>query len=69
MAYLFDTDAISETLRKKPAAAYIQWLRSIPRETQYTSTIVLAELYKGAYRSSNQAQLLEKIRSVACRWL
>lgn len=62
MAYLFDTDAISETLRKKPAADYLQWLRTIPREQQYTSTIVIGELYKGAYRLTTRPQLLQQIR-------
>lgn len=62
MTYLFDTDAISEALRKRPAAAYIQWLQTIPRESQYTSTIVIGELYKGAYRSAASTRLLRKIQ-------
>jgi len=51
MAFLFDTDAISELLRKRPAIAYIKWLMEIPREEQFTSAVVIGELYKGAYRS------------------
>jgi predicted nucleic acid-binding protein len=51
MAFLFDTDAISEVLRPRPATKYIQWLIAIPREEQCTSAIVIGELYKGAYRS------------------
>lgn len=62
MSYLFDTDAISETLRKKPLPDYIQWLHHVSREDQYTSTIVIGELYKGAYRSSKQREILTKIR-------
>jgi tRNA(fMet)-specific endonuclease VapC len=51
MAFLFDTDAISELLRPRPAKAYTKWLMNIPREEQFTSAVVIGELYKGAYRS------------------
>jgi tRNA(fMet)-specific endonuclease VapC len=51
MAFLFDTDAISELLRPRPARAYTKWLMNIPREEQFTSAVVIGELYKGAYRS------------------
>ena len=64
MTYLFDTDALSESLRKRPATDYIQWLRTVTRENQYTSTIVVAELYKGAYRADKANQLLTKIQQV-----
>ena len=51
MAYLFDTDALSEVLKKRPAAAYLRWLQTVPREEQFTSAVVVGELYKGAFRS------------------
>jgi len=51
MAFLFDTDAISELLRRRPARSYIKWLMGLPREEQFTSAVVIGELYKGAYRS------------------
>jgi tRNA(fMet)-specific endonuclease VapC len=51
MAFLFDTDAISELLRPRPAKAYVKWLLKVPREEQFTSAVVVGELYKGAYRS------------------
>ena len=61
MAFLFDTDAISELLRPKPLAGYVQWLPEIPRDEQFTSSVVIGELYKGAYRSEAQARHLENI--------
>lgn len=61
MAYLFDTDAISELLRKRPASSYVKWLSGIPREEQFTSSIVIGELYKGAYRSRAKEQHLINI--------
>lgn len=61
MAYLFDTDAISELLRRRPAAAYLTWLGSIPRAEQFTSAVVLGELFEGAFRSDGAARHLERI--------
>jgi len=61
MAYLFDTDAISEVLKPRPAAGYVRWLAAVPREEQFTSAVVLGELYKGAFRSSAVARHLENI--------
>ena len=55
MAFLFDTDALSEVLKRRPAEAYLRWLRTVPREEQYTSAVVVGELYKGAYRSHRAA--------------
>ena len=61
MAYLFDTDAISELLRTSPLPAYVKWLATIPREEQYTSAVVVGELYKGAYRSHAKQCHLDNI--------
>jgi predicted nucleic acid-binding protein len=61
VAYLFDTDAISELLKPRPAAAYVTWLAAIPREEQFTSAVVVGELYKGAFRSSAVARHLENV--------
>jgi len=62
MAYLFDTDAISELLRPQPAPAYVKWLRGIPRQDQFTSAVVFGELYRGAFRSSARERHLVNIR-------
>jgi predicted nucleic acid-binding protein len=62
MAYLFDTDAISELLRKKPLVAYLQWVKTIPREEQFTSAVVIGELYKGAFRSPARERHLKNIQ-------
>lgn len=63
MPYLFDTDSISELLRKKPAPGYVQWVSGIPREDQYTSAIVVRELFRGAYRSPGGALRLKNVES------
>jgi predicted nucleic acid-binding protein len=61
MAYLFDTDAISEVLKPRPAAGYMRWLASISREEQFTSAVVVGELYKGAFRSAAVTRHLENV--------
>ena len=61
VAYLFDTDAISEVLKKKPAPAYARWLGRVPREDQFTSAVVVGELYKGAFRSPDAGRHLDNI--------
>jgi len=61
MAFLFDTDAISELLRPRPAMDYVSWIMKIPREEQFTSAVVIGELYKGAYRSQARERHLTNI--------
>jgi predicted nucleic acid-binding protein len=61
MAFLFDTDAISELLRPRPLASYVEWLTKVPREEQFTSAVVIGELYKGAYRSPARERHLANI--------
>jgi predicted nucleic acid-binding protein len=62
VAFLFDTDAISELLRPRPHPVYVEWLQQVPREEQFTSAVVIGELYKGAYRSSAQDRHLRNIQ-------
>jgi predicted nucleic acid-binding protein len=63
MAYLFDTDAVSELLRPRPALPYIRWLSIIPREDQFTSAVVVGELFQGAYRSPARDRHLANIEN------
>jgi len=59
--YLFDTDAISELLRPRPAAAYLRWIRTVPREEQFVSAVTVGELYQGAFRSEARDRHLANI--------
>ena len=63
MAFLFDTDAISEVLKPRPLPAYVAWLRAIPRAEQFTSAVVVGELFKGAYRSADAPRHLRNIET------
>ena len=60
-AYLFDTDAISELLRPRPLDPYVEWLKAVPRDAQFTSAVTVGELFKGAYRSAVRERHLENI--------
>jgi predicted nucleic acid-binding protein len=59
--YLFDTDAVSEVLRPKPLAAFLEWIRAVPREDQFISAVTVGELYHGAYRSTARERHLANI--------
>jgi tRNA(fMet)-specific endonuclease VapC len=59
--YLFDTNAISEALRPRPNEDYVMWLAELPREEQYTSSVVIGEMYAGAYACKAAAKWLERI--------
>ncbi len=61
MPYLFDTDAISELFKPRPATGYVRWLSTIDRDEQFTSAVVIGELFKGAFRSSARERHLENI--------
>ncbi len=61
MPYLFDTDAISELFKPRPATGYVRWLSTIDRDEQFTSAVVIGELFKGAFRSSARDRHLENI--------
>lgn len=63
MSYLFDTNTISETLRPKPNPDYIEWLASLKPEHQFTSIVVVAELFVGAYHSRAAEKWLARIEN------
>ncbi len=63
MAFLFDTDAVSEILKRRPMPAYMAWLHTVRRAEQFTSAVVVGELFKGAYRSGDSPRHLRNIEA------
>jgi predicted nucleic acid-binding protein len=63
MPFLFDTDAISEVLKKRPALEYLRWLEIVSRSDQFTSAVSVGELFRGAFRSANTERHLANIES------
>lgn len=59
--YLFDTDTISQIVRRNPPLSFIKKLASISPEDQFTTTITVGELVYGAYKSSRPLYFLEKL--------
>jgi predicted nucleic acid-binding protein len=62
VSFLFDTNALSETFRRRPNPGFVRWLETLPPDLQFTSTVVIAELYVAAYRSAAPEKWLRRIR-------
>ena len=43
MAFLFDTDAISELMKPRPDEGYLAWLATVARDDQFASAITIGE--------------------------
>ena len=57
--YLFDTDCISNILKKAPSPLMLKKLETLPKDLQFTTSINVSEIYFGAYRSRNQEKILK----------
>ena len=57
--HLFDTDTLSNIVRRKPAGHLLEKLRELPKALQFTTAINVGEIYYGAHRSSRKEQILE----------
>lgn len=53
MAYLFDTDALSEGFKRRPLAPYLEWLQTVPRADQFASAVSIGEIFEGAFSASD----------------
>lgn len=58
MRYLFDTDILSELLRRAPRSQLIRQLASVPVGDQATSSITVGELIYGARRLGPRGDVL-----------
>ncbi|MEX2531046.1 MAG: GNAT family N-acetyltransferase [Gemmatimonadota bacterium] len=56
MSVLFDSGAILELLRPEPNPDFVEWLRTLPREDQFTSAVCVGELVQGALSTPASAQ-------------
>jgi len=46
----------------KPLPAYVEWVASVAREDQFTSAVVVGELFEGAFASAATKHHLKNIR-------
>jgi len=64
LIYLFDTDAVSEIIKKSPSILFIKKLAFVDSEKQFTSTITVGELVCGAYKSNRPEFFIEKLEKL-----
>lgn len=62
MTYLFDTDTLSNLLRRAPSPGLLRRLATVPPDEQCTSSVTLSELLYGSHRLRERAaELVERI--------
>lgn len=59
--YLFDTDALSQIIRKSPSISFIKKLALVPPRRQFTTAITVGEMGYGAHKSDRPAHFLSKL--------
>ena len=57
--YLFDTDVLSNIVKRKPSQTLLKKIQKLPRGLQYTSSINIGEVYYGANRSHRKDQIIK----------
>ena len=57
--YLFDTDVLSNIVKRNPSKTLLQKIQKLPRGLQYTSSINIGEIYYGENRYSRREQIIE----------
>jgi tRNA(fMet)-specific endonuclease VapC len=56
--YLFDTDILSNIVKRSPSAGLVKRLQRTPREMQNSSAINVGEIYYGATRSAHGEKII-----------
>jgi tRNA(fMet)-specific endonuclease VapC len=56
--YLFDTDIMSNIVKKRPSPSLMAKLEKVPGEFQFSTAINLGEIYFGASRLPNGAKVI-----------
>ena len=62
--FLFDTDTLSEVLKRNPSPDLMARLATMPAEDQFTTSITVGEMAYGAYRSSQTEYLLQQFEEI-----
>jgi predicted nucleic acid-binding protein len=62
--YLFDTDAITNILKKKPSEKMLGRIRMVSKKQSHISTITLGEIVYGAFKSSNPNIHLKNLKDI-----
>jgi predicted nucleic acid-binding protein len=62
--YLFDTDIITNVLKKQPSQCLLERLALIPKHHQHISTVTVSEIVYGAMKSSRPAYHLNNLEQI-----
>ncbi len=60
--YLFDTDTLSNIVKKTPSSKLLKKLGNLPPDCQFTTSINVAEIYYGAHRSPHKDRIIQAFR-------
>ena len=59
--FLFDTDTLSQVLKRAPSPTLLARLATVPPDEQFTTAITVGEMVYGAHRSPRREQLLRQL--------
>jgi tRNA(fMet)-specific endonuclease VapC len=59
--FLFDTDTLSEIMKRDPSPSLLRRLDATPRERQFTSAVTIGEMVFGAERSPRRDLLIMQL--------
>jgi len=62
--YLFDTDILSNIIKKMPDPVLLSRIAATPGEHQHTTTITVGELAYGAHKSDKPDYFMEKLKKI-----
>jgi predicted nucleic acid-binding protein len=57
--YLFDTDTLSNIVKRRPSEQLLRRLRGLPMGLQHTTSINIGEIYYGACRTQRRDQIIK----------
>ena len=57
--YLFDTDILSNIVKKQPSSTLIKKLKHLSRAVQFSTSVNVGEIYYGACRSNRKTIILK----------
>lgn len=67
--YIFDTDSLSNIVKKNPSLRLLEKLKEIPSEFQYTTSINVAEIFYGAECSEHKEKILKAFQDIVFKEL
>ena len=62
--FLFDTDTLSQIMKREPSASLLARMDATPSDEQFTSAITIGEIVFGAQRSPRREYLLSQLEEL-----